>query len=91
MIIENDIIDKNRGNNMRLTECKLHVEYRIVTIESEDENFLNRLLSFGIAKGSIITPLHYSAKKSTLAISIQQSQIALRDCEAKQIIIQPIQ
>lgn len=75
---------------MKLTEAMVNISYKIINIDSEDKKFLDRLLSFGIAKDSIIIPTHYSAKKSTLAIKIQNSQIALRNCEAEQIQVEPV-
>ncbi|WP_104697624.1 MULTISPECIES: FeoA family protein [unclassified Helicobacter] len=73
---------------MKLTEAIINTPYKITQINNEDKKLLDRLLSFGITKGSVITPIHYSAKKSTLAIKIQNSQIALRYCEAHQIQVE---
>ena len=75
---------------MTLIEAQINTPYQITAIESQDEDFINRLLSFGIAKGSTTTPLHHSAKKSTLAFRVQKSQVALRECEASKIKVQPL-
>lgn len=75
---------------MNLIESTINMSYQVIAIDSDDEKLITRLLSFGIAKGSIITPLHFSIKKSTLAILVQQSQIALRYSEASKIIIEAI-
>ena len=75
---------------MILIETTINTPYQIVAINSQDQKLIARLLSFGITKGNIIIPLFFSIKKSTLAVSIQQSQIALRYSEASQIIVEPI-
>lgn len=75
---------------MNLIESTINTPYKVIAIDSNDDKLIARLLSFGITKGSIITPLYFSIKKSTLAISAQQSQIALRYSEASKIIIEPI-
>lgn len=66
------------------------VEYRIISIQTDDENLIRRLASFGIIKGSLIKLLHCSINKANLAIVVGSSQVALRDCEAKQIFIEPV-
>lgn len=75
---------------MTLDECKQGNEYKITHIDFCDEELKNRFIAFGITRGAIIKMMHYSAKKSTLSICIDQSQIALREYEAKQIEVENI-
>ncbi|MCE3036477.1 ferrous iron transport protein A [Helicobacter sp. faydin-H20] len=75
---------------MTLMQGDKETDYRIVKIISSDENLLRRLSSFGITKGSIVRLLHCSLNKTNLAIIVGNSQVALRDCEAKQIYIEKV-
>lgn len=75
---------------MTLDECEKGHQYKIANIDFCDEALKNRFIAFGITKGVIIKMMHYSAKKSTLSICIDQSQIALRKYEAKQIEVENI-
>lgn len=75
---------------MTLDQAELGKIYKIKSIDLCDSALKNRFISFGITKNSIIQLLHSSAKKSTLAISINQSQVALRDYEARFIEIESL-
>ncbi|PAF48895.1 hypothetical protein BKH41_04510 [Helicobacter sp. 12S02232-10] len=75
---------------MTLDQCEKGKSYKIKNINFCDNALKNRFISFGITKNTIITLLHCSTKKSTLAILINQSQIALRDHEAKFIEVEQI-
>ncbi|PAF46843.1 hypothetical protein BKH46_06410 [Helicobacter sp. 12S02634-8] len=73
---------------MTLDQCQKGKTYKIKNINFCDDALKNRFISFGITKDSIFTLLHHSTKKSTLAIHINQTQIALRDHEAKFIEVE---
>ncbi|PAF51250.1 FeoA family protein [Helicobacter sp. 13S00477-4] len=73
---------------MTLDEGEQGKTYRINKIEFCDDALKNRFISFGITKDAIVTLLHCTTKKSTLAISINESQVALRDREAKYIQVE---
>ncbi|PAF45133.1 FeoA family protein [Helicobacter sp. 11S02596-1] len=73
---------------MTLDQCEKGKSYKIKNIDFCDNALKNRFISFGIAKNAIFTLLYCSTKKSTLAISINQSQIALREHEAKYIEVE---
>ncbi|MDO7252611.1 FeoA family protein [Helicobacter cappadocius] len=75
---------------MTLDKCQIDHQYKITNIDFSDEALKNRFIAFGITKGAIIKLMHHTAKKSTLSICIDQSQIALRDYEAKQIQVEVV-
>ena len=64
--------------------------YIVKMVKSEDEILKERLKSFGIIKGCKVEILNISTKKSTIAILVKNSKVALRDSEAKIIDIESI-
>jgi ferrous iron transport protein A len=72
---------------MTLDELKLHESGQIVAINC-DNILRNRLYSFGIVKGSIVTIEGLTLTKSTIEIKINQSKIALRLSEASKIEVE---
>ncbi|PAF41481.1 FeoA family protein [Helicobacter sp. 11S03491-1] len=75
---------------MTLDQCQKGEPYKIKSIHFCDDALRNRFISFGITQDAIVTLLYASTKKSTLAVIINQSQIALRDYEAKHIQVEHI-
>ena len=73
---------------MTLLQAKTNAIYQIKKIHTQDTKLLHRFLSFGIIEGAILTPLHHSSRGATLAIQIQNSQIALRESEAEKIEVE---
>ncbi|AXX95804.1 MULTISPECIES: FeoA family protein [Arcobacter] len=72
---------------MTLDELKLHESGQIVAINC-DSILRNRLYSFGIVKGAIVTIEGLTLTKSTIEIKINQSKIALRLSEASKIEVE---
>lgn len=69
---------------MTLDQLKLKEKALIISVNSDDI-LKNRLYSFGITKGTLITMEESTLTKSTINIRINQSKIALRLNEAKKI------
>ncbi|BAK74142.1 MAG: ferrous iron transport protein A [Arcobacter sp.] len=69
---------------MTLDELKLNETVEIVAINC-DNILKNRLYSFGITKGVIVTIEGLTLTKSTIEIKVNQSKIALRLSEASKI------
>ena len=69
---------------MTLNELKKKESGQIIAINC-DEVLKNRLYSFGIVKGAVITVEETTLTKSTIEIKINQSKIALRLSEASKI------
>jgi len=72
---------------MTLNELKLNETAKIISINC-DNILKNRLYSFGIVKGAIVTIEGLTLTKSTIEIKVEQSKIALRLSEATQIEVQ---
>ncbi len=72
---------------MTLNELKLNESAQIVAINC-DNILKNRLYSFGIVKGSIVTIEGLTLTKSTIEIKVNQSKIALRLSEASKIEVE---
>lgn len=60
----------------------------IKTFHADDTKLLSRFLSFGITIGTKVVPLYHSSRHATLALQIQNTQVALRASEAQKIEIQ---
>lgn len=73
---------------MTLDQAQKNIAYRIKKINFCDEALKNRFVSFGMTEDTIVTLLFFSAKKSTLVVLINDSQIALRAYEAQCIEIE---
>ena len=69
---------------MKLSDLKIKERAEIIDINS-DSILKNRLHSFGIMKGAIVTIEELTLTKSTIEIKINHSKIALRLSEAEKI------
>lgn len=72
-----------------LLDCHKACMVSVVKLNAKDD-LKQRLISFGIMKGSIIEVLEYAPAKSTIEIRIGKMRIALRAVEAKLIEVQKI-
>ena len=72
---------------MTLNELKIKESGKIININC-DNVLKNRLYSFGIIKGAIVTIEELTLTKSTIEIKINQSKIALRLSEAQKIEVE---
>jgi len=72
-----------------LYDCNKSCKIRIVKLNAEHE-LKQRLISFGIMKGSEIEVMQHTASKSTVEIRVGNMKIALRDSEAKKIDVEQI-
>ena len=72
---------------MTLDKLEIKQSAKIVAINC-DNILKNRLYSFGIVKGSIVTIEGLTLTKSTIEIKINQSKIALRLSEASKIEVE---
>lgn len=75
---------------MTLDECQCDKSYCITKIHINDTLAQERLNSLGLVIGTPITPLCTSAKGATISIQANQTLIALRSEEAKQIEVTPL-
>lgn len=75
---------------MTLFEGNENQIYEIKDIQTQDEALKHRLFSLGITKNSHILLERFSSNKATLAIQANQTKIALRDSEAKRIIVEAL-
>ena len=69
---------------MKLSDLKIKEKAEIINIDC-DSILKNRLHSFGIMKGAIVTIEELTLTKSTIEIKINHSKIALRLSEAEKI------
>lgn len=69
---------------MTLDKLDIKQSAKIVAIQC-DNILKNRLYSFGIVKGAIVSVEEFTLAKSTIEIKINQSKIALRVNEASKI------
>ena len=69
---------------MKLSDLKIKERAEIIDINC-DSILKNRLHSFGIMKGAIVTIEELTLTKSTIEIKINHSKIALRLSEAQKI------
>ena len=69
---------------MKLSDLKIKERAEIIDINC-DSILKNRLHSFGIMKGAIVTIEELTLTKSTIEIKINHSKIALRLSEAEKI------
>ena len=69
---------------MKLSDLKIKERAEIIDINC-DSILKNRLHSFGIMKGAIVTIEELTLTKSTIEIKINHSKIALRLTEAEKI------
>lgn len=64
-----------------LLDCEKGCIAQILKLNAKDD-LKQRLISFGIMKGSIIEVLEYAPRKSTIEVKIGSMRIALRAQEA---------
>jgi ferrous iron transport protein A len=67
-----------------LYECEKGIDVKVVKLNVE-KTLKQRLISFGIMKGSTITVIEHAPAKSTIEVKVGKMRIALRDQEAKGI------
>ncbi|MDD7567167.1 MAG: FeoA family protein [Helicobacter sp.] len=70
---------------MNLYDCQKGKYYKITQLKTQDEILKHRLLTMGIYENAIISISHTTLTKSTIAVMIGNTQIALRGNEAKSI------
>lgn len=70
-----------------LYDCEIASKVRITKLNANPE-LKQRLISFGIMKGSEIEILQHTARKSTVEVKVGKMRIALRDTEAKLIEVE---
>ncbi|WP_238700265.1 FeoA family protein [Helicobacter jaachi] len=75
---------------MTLCDCSLGDVCKIVRCESQDSALKDRLMSFGIVKDKICKVMRYSLGRLAVAIMIDGTQVALRDSEARLIVVEPL-
>lgn len=69
---------------MKLSDLKIKERAEIIDVNC-DKILKNRLYSFGIIKGALVTIEELTLTKSTIEIKINHSKIALRLSEASKI------
>ena len=72
-----------------LIDCKKNCIVKVIKLHAKKE-LKQRLISFGIMKGSTIEVLEHAPAKSTIEIKVGKMQIALRDKEAQLIEVEKI-
>lgn len=72
---------------MTLDKVKIKESAKIIAINC-DSILKNRLYSFGIVKGAIVSVEEATFTKSTIEIKINHSKIALRISEASKIEVE---
>jgi len=76
-----------QGEKMRVNEMKIG-EVGIIKKITATEPFKSRLFSLGIVKGEKLRLLKHTIAKNTYEIEVNKSKIALRNEEAKMIIVE---
>ncbi len=72
-----------------LIDCKKNCIVRVTKLHAKTE-LKQRLISFGIMKGSTIEVLEHAPAKTTIEIKVGKMRIALRDKEAELIEVEKI-
>ena len=75
---------------MTLFEAHENKKYKVITIQTQDEELRDRFLALGITKDTEIFLETFSSNKDTLAIQVHHSKIALRSSEAQHIIVEAV-
>ncbi|NOQ30768.1 MAG: ferrous iron transport protein A [Helicobacteraceae bacterium] len=73
-----------------ILECEKGKELRIIKVHTTG-SLKQRLLSFGIMRGAIITLMAFSPTKSTVELMVGKTTLALRSDEAKAIEVEVIE
>lgn len=76
---------------MTLYDCNVGEQCRIVAFETQDSALKNRFMSFGIVKDKVCRVVSHSIRRLAVAVVVEGTQIALRDSEAKSIIVEPVE
>ena len=64
-----------------LLDCNKGCVARVKKIHASHD-LKQRLISFGVMKGAVVTVLEHAPKKKTIEIKVQKMRLALRDVEA---------
>lgn len=72
---------------MTLFDMQQHKNYQISKIKTDDDILRERLVALGICEGASASLLEKSLDKSTIAILSNNTRIALRATEAKEVFI----
>ncbi|WP_294965429.1 FeoA family protein [Sulfurimonas sp.] len=75
--------------NCQLKDCQKNCKLKVIKLHAPTD-LKQRLISFGIMKGSIIEILEHSPAKSTMEIKVGKMRIALRAKEAALIEVEKI-
>lgn len=75
---------------MTLYDGALGERYKIIYCDTGDDALRDRFMSFGIVKNKICQVVSHSLRRLAIAILIDGTQIALRESEAKMIIVEPL-
>lgn len=70
-----------------LSESKINRPYKIFRIKIDNNMTLRRMLDLGIVSGADIKAIHKSPTGNLTAYSIKGTVIALRDSDAKNILV----
>ncbi|WP_394908484.1 FeoA family protein [uncultured Helicobacter sp.] len=76
---------------MTLYDCPKNQPHKVLAIHTKDDALRNRLIAMGICHDSTITLCHSTLAKATLCVLANDTQIALRAEEAKEIEVCPIE
>lgn len=74
---------------MTLYDCPKNQPHKVLAIHTKDSVLRDRLIAMGISCGSTITLCHSTLTKATLCVLANDTQIALRAEEAKEIEVCP--
>jgi ferrous iron transport protein A len=72
-----------------LFDCHKGCVARVKKINAE-HGLKQRLISFGVMKGSEISVLEHAPKKKTIEIKVGKMRLALRDIEAQHIEVESL-
>ncbi|WP_181881772.1 FeoA family protein [Helicobacter sp. MIT 14-3879] len=75
---------------MTLVDMKQNKSYQISKIITNDDVLRERLVALGICEGTKTALLEKSLDKSTIAILSNNTRIALRATEAKEVFIKEV-
>lgn len=76
---------------MTLYDCDVGKQCKIVRFETQDYALKDRFMSFGIVKDKVCCVVSHSIRRLAVAVMVGDTQIALRDSEAKSIIVEPLE
>ncbi|MBR2735260.1 MAG: ferrous iron transport protein A [Clostridia bacterium] len=70
-----------------LSESKINKSYKIFRVKTDNDITLRRILDLGMVRGAEIKALHKSPTGNLTAYFIKGAVIALRDSDAKNILV----